>query len=168
MDDDGCRKSLQPQVRPGLICRWRQHTRRNPNGNEKDCMGRGGTRAVRLWDIATGRALQDWSDHEGGVTAIAFAPDGQTLAWTSYDGQIRTRDLRTGQPVHRLKGHDKTSSALAFSSDGKLLASAGADEMIRLWDPATGAELRAIHAHEGSVRSVVFSPDGKLETPLVE
>src|SRR5262249_33211349 len=35
---------------------------------------------IRLWDVATGKELAQWVGHREGIRALAFSPDGQTLA----------------------------------------------------------------------------------------
>jgi WD domain, G-beta repeat len=45
----------------------------------------GGDGAVRLQDILTGKELAVFKGHKGAVNAVAFAPDGKTLASASAD-----------------------------------------------------------------------------------
>ena len=94
--------------------------------------------SVRLWSTATGRPLgQPLQGHRTAVTAVAFTPDGATLASADQAGTVRLWDTTTRRPLGEpLLGHTGAVSAVAFSSDGKLLASAGVDGTIRLWDPS--------------------------------
>src|SRR5438874_11485688 len=56
------------------------------------------------------------------MTAIAFAPDGKTLATGSEDDRlIRLWDL-TGQEIRTLRGDQDDISYLAFSAAGQQLA----------------------------------------------
>ena len=99
--------------------------------------------------------------HTSTVGAVAFSPDGRTIASGSWDETIRLWDARTGQPLATLTEHDGMVNAVAFSPDGKTLASGSMDDTIRLWDVET-LETRAIlDEHTNSVTSVTFSPDGK-------
>jgi WD40 repeat protein len=41
---------------------------------------------VRVWDPTTGRELRRFAGHRGGVSAIAFTPDGRSLVSGSEDG----------------------------------------------------------------------------------
>ncbi|KAK3989436.1 putative wd40 repeat pf20, partial [Cladorrhinum sp. PSN332] len=84
------------------------------------------------------------------VYAIAFLPDGKTLASGSLDETIRLWDAAT-----------------AFSPDGKTLALGSWDKTIRLWDAATGTYQQTLKGHNDYitrqseyVRAVAFSPDG--------
>lgn len=41
-----------------------------------------------LWESDTGKAIQTLSGHSDAVHAVAFSPDGKTIATASYDGRI--------------------------------------------------------------------------------
>ncbi|MER7565410.1 WD40 repeat domain-containing protein [Streptomyces sp. NPDC097941] len=102
-----------------------------------------------------------------GPDALAFSPDGRTLA-TAYDSRsLQLWDVT--DPAHPVShgpitGHKGYIDGLAFSPDGRTLASGSADGTIRLWkvtDPARPALLRKpLTGHTGPVNVLVFSPDG--------
>jgi hypothetical protein len=49
---------------------------------------------VQLWEAATCQVRKEWPGHGGTITALAFAPDGRTLASGSADTTILLWDLR--------------------------------------------------------------------------
>ena len=99
--------------------------------------------------------------HRSDVLAVAFSPDGSTLASGSRDRTIRLWDTETGQHKLTLDEHSSGVTCLSFSPDGSTLASGSWDHTIRLWDAKTGQPLQTLEEHTDGVRSVVFSPDGR-------
>src|SRR5438876_3981228 len=65
--------------------------------------------------------------HAAAVGAVAFSPNGRTLASGGDDALLRVADVATGKERHQLRGHLGRIAAVAFSPDGKVLASGGRD-----------------------------------------
>ncbi len=100
--------------------------------------------------------------HKKEAWALAYSPDGQTLASSSDDGTVKLWDAATGDLRRTLTGYPSLVASVAYSPDGKLIASAGFDKNVGLWDAATGKRLGLLKGHTGFLRSVRFSHDGKL------
>jgi N-acyl-D-aspartate/D-glutamate deacylase len=121
----------------------------------------GADKAVRLWDVATGRTTLLLSGHEDTVCAMAFSPDGKTLATGSFDRTVKLWNVATAGQPRTLRGHAGVVMAVAFHPDGKTLATGSVDGTARLWDLASGEELALLKGHKTWVNGVAFSPDGK-------
>lgn len=121
---------------------------------------------VRVYDLAAGKPVPakpvaDFAAHKDTVYAIAFAPDGLTLATAGYDRLIHLWDVPPkAAPRLTLKDHSDAVYALAFHPDGKLLASGAADRAVKVWDTATGKRLYTLSDPTDWVYAVTWSPDG--------
>jgi WD40 repeat protein len=101
--------------------------------------------------------------HAGGVSRVAFSPDGRWLAAGNWvDGTVKLWEIETGRELRALRGHRSRVEAVVFSPDGRFLASASSDKTVKLWDVSTGQQLRTFTGHKGWVTAVAFSPDGRL------
>ena len=69
----------------------------------------------------------------GAVWAVAYSPDGKTIASGNDDGTVKLWDPTTGRERCTLVGHTGKVRTLAFSPDGSVLATGDAAGTIRLW-----------------------------------
>ncbi len=99
--------------------------------------------------------------HTDAVTALAFSPDGGTLASASRDASIRLWSLESGAEKSAIAGDKSATNAIAFSPDGTTLATGTVELQVRLLDLTTGAIKRVI-AFPDAVMELAFSPDGTL------
>jgi len=104
--------------------------------------------------------VEIYTGHLGGVTSVAFSPDGKLALTGSSDGTIRLWDAETGNQVRAFIGVSDKIRSVAFSPTGDLALSGGDDKTVRLWDIDTGKEIKKLTGHSGAVNCVSFSPDG--------
>jgi WD40 repeat protein len=126
-------------------------TRSTPNADPR----------VIVWDAQTGQYKQALRGHSDAIVAVAFSPDGRTVASASRDGTVKLWDVPSNQERATLGAASASVSSIAFSPDGRLLASGWADRNVRLWDVDSGQLTSLLQGHTKAVTCVGFSPDGQ-------
>jgi RNA polymerase sigma factor (sigma-70 family) len=150
---------------------------------------------MKLWDVAscteqatlrTGadpRIPNQFYAHPWFIDAIAFSPDGKTVASGGRDKTVKLWDVAMGKQIQVLRETVSVWS-VAFGPDGKTLALACSFDSpaavrlqdfkdipadfevkeggeVRMWNLATGTESMFYRGDTGRAMSVAFSPDGK-------
>lgn len=104
--------------------------------------------------------------HAEAVLAVAFSPDGKTLASGSGDTTLRLWGVTAGLPLATCTGHRGWVLALAWAGDGRTVATGSTDGCVRVWTvagikmssrgaPPSGRELAG---HKKTVTCVAFQP----------
>jgi WD40 repeat protein len=124
-----------------------------------------GDGVVGVWDTATGKDLARGGATPGPASAaLAFSPDGETLATLGPDSVVRLRDAVGGRELRRLPGPKEAPqfggvgnpTALAFTPDGRTVVTghsgqhllggmtgssfpvAHPNRTVRLWEVSSG------------------------------
>jgi WD40 repeat protein len=139
-------------------------------------VGRGNQ--IHLFDAKSGEYRQTLTDpdlktpdgqpaaaaHLSLVEAMAYSPDGQTLASGSFR-EVVLWDMAAGKPKARIDRFTHNVTCLAYSADGAYLAAGGGapteDGEILVFDGSGQPVLDLTGGHSDTVFGVSFSPDGK-------
>jgi WD40 repeat protein/uncharacterized caspase-like protein len=114
---------------------------------------------VKLWNTVSGSLLRTAATLDEQVNAIAFKPDGKTIAIGLASGKIRLLNLENDD-TRSLGGHSSEVLSLAFSPDGHSLASGSIDQTLKLSNLETGNVL-SLAGTAGEVNTVAFSSDSR-------
>jgi WD40 repeat protein len=101
------------------------------------------------------------------VNALAFSPDGKTLAIGSGEpsrsGDITLWDIASGKmTANYSERHLDSVLTLDFSPDGKHLASGGADKAVRITELSSGKMVKLFEGHTHHVLGVSWRGDGRI------
>jgi WD40 repeat protein len=150
---------------------------------DKSIVAAGRGNQIHLYQVETGSSVRTLCDpnlttagkkplrasHSAIVEALAFSPDGKTLASGSFE-EVSLWDVTAGALRTKLTGFADRVVAVTFSPNGKLLAAGGglptAEGEIKVFEAATGKLVTDVkNGHSDTVFGVCFSPDStKLAT----
>ncbi|MFG3092840.1 WD40 repeat domain-containing serine/threonine protein kinase [Streptomyces antibioticus] len=164
--------AVHPPTRPAASARRRPSTSAAPGGpSRRTLLLAGATVAIGAtggwwaWKSDTKddaiRAGTSLPGHTKNVYALAYSPNGKSLASASEDNTVRLWNVTA--PDGDAEPAELTGLfwALAFSPDGRTLAGGGADGTIHLWNAADRRPVGTLQGHKEQVSSLAFSPDGK-------
>jgi len=122
----------------------------------------GADRAVRVWEVATGKELALIEDHADWIFDLAWSPDGKRLATASRDKTSKVFDVEKKESIATFPGHAETIYCVSFTPDGKSVVTGGADNQMRVWNPDEDAkQAKVVGGFGGPVFRLMFAPDGK-------
>jgi WD40 repeat protein/HEAT repeat protein len=138
---------------------------------------------VAFYDAVTGAKLRSFAPAPEDVTALAYSPEGDTLAvaWSVPPKQgkelapgvhethparlphrVQLFDPATGKPKAEPHAQETSIGEMRFSPDGSLLAATGWGKALTLIDAKTGKPAAELEGAEGGATRLAFGPGGLL------
>ncbi len=147
---------------------WRPTNRHDAAHYQSLIASGGDDGTVQIWDAMTGRKISTYRGHSGGISEVAWSPDGKWIASASNDSTVQVWAADSMRKVSYTRHSDKVT-ALAWSptrlksstEQGYLIASASADSTVQIWDATTGHRKFIYRNHVYPVHAVAWSPDGQ-------
>jgi WD40 repeat protein/serine/threonine protein kinase len=113
---------------------------------------------VQTWEYS-GKLVHKYKGQADPFHALAWAPDGTTLAAAGRDGVVKTWNDADSAATGLIRGHPAGPAGVAWSPGRVELAISGLrDSRVLLWDTSSG-QLRLLDRKGGPVAA--WSPDGK-------
>jgi WD40 repeat protein len=108
----------------------------------------GAENRICIWDLKTKKLFHRLDSEKAMndgrtfyIQALAFAPDGSTLASGGNDYAVSFWDVKTGKLLRKTGGDPGEVVSIAFFPDGKTVVAGHSDEVLRLWEVSTGKEI---------------------------
>lgn len=105
--------------------------------------------------------LTQAQSHNEPVLAVAFAPDGRSLATADAAGHLKIWNTKTGKVIAEVPKASAALPCVAFDPKGTSIAFGDADGVLHLWDVAGKRMIKDVTTPAGTITSVSFSKDGR-------
>jgi len=133
--------------------------------DSKSLAATGNDQAVRVWDVASGKAVHTIVDahlNTGGL-AIAYSRNGKYIGSAGKDGKFKLWNAQSGLLEREIIVNNTKAwiYGLSFSPDDRNVAIGNAIKTIQIFDIASGELLKTLSGHTAEVHALSYSPDGE-------
>jgi WD40 repeat protein len=125
---------------------------------------------ICVWDVASGKSLAQIKGHSDMIRALAFSPDGKTLAaCAGLEGVVRLWHVGNWDKHDLIRPGFEGVFSVRFTSDGKALMIAGSRRngkgvvsgVVSSWDIGNNKEEFTLRVHNLPARGIIPSADAK-------
>lgn len=117
---------------------------------------------VVLWNADTMASIATLLRVDDVQFAVAFSPDGKSVAAGGADRLFRVFDVARKKETQKAENHADWILSLSFSADGRKLLTASRDKSTKVWDLQTQESLLTFAGATDGVYGAHLAPDGKL------
>ncbi|MCL1464728.1 caspase family protein [Argonema galeatum] len=107
------------------------------------------------------KPLSSFNNHRDAVYGLAISPNGELIASSSWDGEIKVWRINSKEIVHTFR-HDTPVFSVDFSSNGEFLASGSRGGKVKVWNLKTGQLIKTFTNHTDDIYAVNFSSDSQM------
>ena len=127
-------------------------------------------RIVKVWDQQKVVNVINFDQSEGGITGLAFLPNGTQFVGSSLDGKLYWWGVNHDERKNAWGGyHYRTNMAhpggvytLGRSANGQRIVTGGADKIVNIWNADNGGKIRGFKDSPQPVYAAALNPDGKI------
>ncbi|KAJ5793677.1 hypothetical protein N7457_000276 [Penicillium paradoxum] len=119
------------------------------------------TGIIKFWNTSNAKSFKILEGHSDRIRQLTFSRDGQLLASTSSNREIKVWDTNSGNCLHTINIYGEIFYTVALSHDSQLLATS-LDKTTKLWKTSDWKCLMILDDHGPYITSVTFSHDSKL------
>ncbi|CAN5412375.1 hypothetical protein BH11PLA2_BH11PLA2_41660 [soil metagenome] len=116
---------------------------------------------VKIWNVATGTLMHNFTGHEKAVYSLSFSPDGKSLASAGGDGLAIVWNVESGQRLTTMPQQNAPALCLQFHPLESSLVVGYANGNVIAWEPLSGELIRKYTGHAKAVSCLDISSDGQ-------
>ena len=76
---------------------------------------------LRVWNVRTGRLVENWAGHEEGVYGVAFMPNGKGLVSSSVDKTVKYWDISESVAVPMTRSQQDTMTGVVAETKEEMI-----------------------------------------------